>query len=244
MKRMKHWIAALTVLCLLAAPLIALANTLKRNSSGEAVVEVQQWLIDLGYLNDTADGKFGRKTEAAVKAFQKTIGVRQDGRLTDSQREQLMFLYYDVTGAMEGDGPDPEELKELYPDGCSRTGDEAGQVDYCWRHQEAGRLTAILLKPNLPDKAAAIVAARAVDLWLENIYALYDEWGETDDIAFDQLDIFEEAWAEVETDLNDAHGTGSASAQKEMAFWLEGCCTNRCFDLHTAEGNITNSSDE
>ncbi len=237
MKRIKHWIAALTVLCLLAVPLTALTETLKRNSSGEAVAEVQQWLIDLGYLNDVADGKFGRKTETAVKAFQKTIGVRQDGRLTDNQREQLMFLYFDVTSAMEGDGPDPEELKETYPDGCSRTGDEAGQVDYCWRHQEAGRLTAIMLKPGLPDKATAQVASRAVDLWLNNIYALYDEWGETSDIAFDQLDLFEEAWAEVETDLSSAIGPGSASALKEMAFWLEGCCTDRCFDLHTAEPN-------
>ncbi len=237
MKRMKHWIAALTVLCLLAVPLTALTETLKRNSSGKAVAEIQQWLIDLGYLNDAADGKFGRKTEAAVKAFQKTIGVKQNGRLTDSQREQLMFLYYDVTGAMEGDGLDPEELKEMYPDGCSRTGDDAGQVDYCWRHQEAGHLMALMLKPGLPDKAAAQVAARAVDLWLKNIYALYDEWGETSDVAFDQLDLFEEAWAEVETDLNSAYGPGSAAALKEMASWLEGCCTDRCFDLHTAEPN-------
>ncbi len=237
MKRMKQWIAVLAVLCLLAVPLTTQAETLKRNSSGKAVAEVQQWLIDLGYLNDVADGKFGRKTEAAVKAFQKTIGVRQDGRLTDNQQEQLMFLYFDVTGAMEGDGLDPEELKEMYPDGCSRTGDEAGQVDYCWRHQEAGHLMAIMLKPGLPDKATAQVAARAVDLWLNHIYALYDEWGETNDVAFDQLDLFEEAWAEVETDLNNAFGPGSAAALKEMAAWLEGCCTDLCFDLHTAEPN-------
>ncbi len=234
----KRWIAALAVLCLLELPLAAPADTLKKGSRGEDVEEVQAWLIELGYLNDVADGKFGKKTEAAVKAFQKTLGVKQAGKLTDEQRDELQFLYFDVTGAMEGDGLDPEELKELYPDGCSRTGDEAGEVDYCWRHQEAGRLTAILLKPGLPDKAVAEVASRAVDLWLEAVYALYDEWGETDDIAFEQLDIFEETWAEVEADLNDAYGTGSAAALKEMAFWLEGVCTDRCFDMHTAEGNI------
>ena len=237
MKNTKRWIAALTVLCLLAVPLAAPADTLKKGSKGEEVEEVQQWLIDLGYLNDVADGKFGKKTEAAVKAFQKTLGVKQDGRLTDEQREELQFLYFDVTGAMEGDGLDPEELKEMYPDGCSRTGDGPGEVEYCWRHQEAGRLTALMLKPGLPDKAVAEVASRAIELWLDNIYALYDEWGETDDIAYDQLDVFEEAWAEVEPDLNEAHGTGSAAALKEMAFWLEGVCTDRCFDLHTAEGS-------
>ena len=108
MKNTKRWIAALTVLCLLAVPLAAPADTLKKGSKGEAVEEVQQWLIDLGYLNDVADGKFGKKTEAAVKAFQKTLGVKQDGKLTDEQREELQFIYFDVTGAMEGDGLDPE----------------------------------------------------------------------------------------------------------------------------------------
>ncbi|MBR5345820.1 MAG: peptidoglycan-binding protein [Clostridia bacterium] len=238
MKWTMRWIAVFVAVCLLALPFAALADTLKRGSSGEDVEQIQEWLTDLGYLNDVVDGKFGKKTEAAVKAFQKTIGVKQDGKLTDEQQEQLMFLYYDVTGAMEGDGLDPEELKEIYPAGCSRTGDEAGEVDYCWRHQEAGYLTALMLKPNLPDKAIAEVAERAVDIWLENIYALYDEWAEIDpETAYDQLDVFEEAWAEVEPDLNDVYGVGSAAALKAMAFWLEGVCTDRCFDLFTAEGN-------
>ena len=236
-KNMKRWAAVLTVLCLMAMPLTALADTLKRGSAGEEVEQVQEWLTELGYLDDKIDGKFGKKTEAAVKAFQKTIGAKQDGKLTDEQQEELQFLYFDVTGAMEGDGLDPEELQDMYPDGCSRTGDEAGEVEYCWRHQEAGRLTAIMLKPGLPDKAVAEVASRAIELWMNCIYELYDEWGETDDVAYDQLDVFEEAWGEVEPDLNEAYGVGSAAALREMAFWLEGVCTDRCFDLHTAEGN-------
>ena len=113
MKSLKRWISVLTVLCLLSALPGALSETLKKGSQGEAVEEVQQWLINLGYLNDVADGKFGKKTEKAVKAFQKTLGVKQSGRLTDEQQEQLMFLYFDITGVMEGDGADPEELKQL-----------------------------------------------------------------------------------------------------------------------------------
>ena len=238
MKNMKRWIAVLAVLCLMVLPFASLADTLKKGSKGEDVEQVQEWLTELGYLNDVIDGKFGKKTEAAVKAFQKTIGVKQDGKLTDEQQEELMFLYFDVTGAMEGDGLDTEELKEIYPSGCSRTGDNAGEVEYCWRHQEAGYLTSIMLKPGLPDKAMAEVAQRAIDLWLDNIYALYDEWAEIDpDTAYDQLDVFEEIWAEVEPDLNEAHGVGSAAALKAMAFWLEATCTDRCFDLFTAEGS-------
>lgn len=48
--------------------------TIKRGSTGPAVVECQDDLIRLGYdLGNTgADGKFGPKTEAAVKSFQST----------------------------------------------------------------------------------------------------------------------------------------------------------------------------
>ena len=136
----KTWrrIAALLILCLLSLPLSGLAATLKKGSRGEAVKEVQTWLIDLGYLNDTADGAFGRKTEAAVKAFQKTIGVKQNGRLTDEQQTRLLVLWGDVTGIMEGDGLSDEELAEIHPAGCSRKGDDPGQVEYCWRHLDAG----------------------------------------------------------------------------------------------------------
>ena len=236
----KTWrrIAALLVLCLLSLPLSGLAATLKKGSRGEAVKEVQTWLIDLGYLNDTADGAFGKKTEAAVKAFQKTIGVKQNGRLTDEQQTRLLVLWGDVTGIMEGDGLSDEELAEIHPAGCSRKGDDPGQVEYCWRHLDAGRLTQILMLPGLPDTAVGMAAERAVDLWTEGMNALFDEWAETNpDAADKQRDIFEEALAEAEPDLNDALGPGSPAAQRELAFWLEGNCVDRCFDLHTAEGN-------
>ena len=48
--------------------------TIKRGSTGAYVVECQEDLIKLGYALSPygADGKFGKKTEDAVKAFQKT----------------------------------------------------------------------------------------------------------------------------------------------------------------------------
>ena len=41
-----------------------------RGSRGEVVMEVQECLIELGYLNGAADGIFGKNTEASVEAFQ------------------------------------------------------------------------------------------------------------------------------------------------------------------------------
>lgn len=47
--------------------------TLKNGSGGEAVEYVQK------RLNVSVDGKFGPKTEAAVKAFQRSKGLPEDG---------------------------------------------------------------------------------------------------------------------------------------------------------------------
>ena len=56
-------------------------KTIKKGSTGPDVVECQQDLIYLGYDLSPygADGKFGAKTEAAVKAFQGSVGLKQDG---------------------------------------------------------------------------------------------------------------------------------------------------------------------
>ena len=55
--------------------------TIKRGSTGPYVTECQEDLIKLGYdVGPTgADGKFGKNTEAAVKAFQKDQGLTVDG---------------------------------------------------------------------------------------------------------------------------------------------------------------------
>ena len=56
-------------------------KTIKRGSTGPDVVECQTDLIQLGYDLSPygADGKFGKKTEDAVKAFQTSVGLPADG---------------------------------------------------------------------------------------------------------------------------------------------------------------------
>ena len=55
--------------------------TLRKGASGEYVTLLQTLLIQRGYSVGAtgADGKFGAKTEAAVKAFQKDNGLSVDG---------------------------------------------------------------------------------------------------------------------------------------------------------------------
>ncbi len=59
-------------------------STLKPGSSGPEVLELQQLLTALGYGGPgeglgNPDGKYGPRTEKAVKKFQETAGIAVDG---------------------------------------------------------------------------------------------------------------------------------------------------------------------
>lgn len=60
-------------------PDISTFETVQKGSKGEAAKSVQQALIDAGYLDGTADGDFGKKSEEAVQAFQAANGLEQVG---------------------------------------------------------------------------------------------------------------------------------------------------------------------
>lgn len=66
------------------------STTLFNGSKGDDVRELQQALIDLGYLKGTADGIFGNKTEIAVRKFQKANKLSVDG-LAGSTTRQLIL---------------------------------------------------------------------------------------------------------------------------------------------------------
>lgn len=52
---------------------------LARDTEGDDVAQLQRALIDLEFLTGTADGDFGWRTERAVKAWQKELGLQQTG---------------------------------------------------------------------------------------------------------------------------------------------------------------------
>ena len=58
---------------------VATSSAIKEGQSGDDVKQIQQRLIELGYLTGSADGKFGAGTEEAVKAFQRKAGLTADG---------------------------------------------------------------------------------------------------------------------------------------------------------------------
>lgn len=64
--------------------------TLSRGSRFTKVQELQQALIDAGYLDDRADGIFGPRTEAAVMAWQADNGLEQTGVVIPEQLETIL----------------------------------------------------------------------------------------------------------------------------------------------------------
>ncbi len=66
----------MSIILLLQPQVYALS---KRGSTGNEVRQIQQRLIQWGYLTGSADGIYGAKTEAAVKRFQQNNGLTPDG---------------------------------------------------------------------------------------------------------------------------------------------------------------------
>jgi peptidoglycan hydrolase-like protein with peptidoglycan-binding domain len=59
---------------------VPMTRVLRRGSRGEDVERLQQTLRDAGFDVGEVDGKFGPRTEAALKAYQQANGLRADGR--------------------------------------------------------------------------------------------------------------------------------------------------------------------
>ena len=86
---MKKTLLIIITLIMLSMFTNALAE-LSIGSKGSEVVKLQQALIDQGYLNGKADGDFGKKTEEAVKAFQRANNLPETG-VADSDTQASLF---------------------------------------------------------------------------------------------------------------------------------------------------------
>lgn len=62
---------------------------IKFGSTGSAVIKLQQRLRDLGFNPGAVDGVFGENTKAAVKAFQRSVGLQDDGIVGTNTRTKL-----------------------------------------------------------------------------------------------------------------------------------------------------------
>ena len=103
--------------------------TIRRGSKGEDVTYVQTILAGIGYDLGTAgiDGVFGRKTEEAVKAFQRANGLNPDGvvgPLTYTALEKETPVVKDAYTAVIPNltKEEADKIKEAYPNATITVG--------------------------------------------------------------------------------------------------------------------------
>lgn len=93
---------------------------LRFKSRGSKVKELQERLNELGFDAGTPDGIFGRGTERAVKAFQKSVGLDDDGvvgNMTWRALDDAEIVKYDYINASYVNDyllSDGEYYKEVY----------------------------------------------------------------------------------------------------------------------------------
>ncbi|MBR5225602.1 MAG: peptidoglycan-binding protein [Clostridia bacterium] len=226
------------LLSFLCAPAVA---ELSRGSKGDDVKALQSMLIDLGFLEDKADGIFGRNTQTAVKALQHYWGVEETGIADEGVVNDLEILWALAMGLERESGAPVDS--EGYPSSCSWTqeGDEV-YAQFCDRHIEQYPITVQLAYQNPPRKLEYLLMENACAFWLDSIRTMYAYWADRLDgadasVASEQYEIFRAALEENTEMWNKASASGSNEALHSRMKWLEILGVDLCFDLYGAEPN-------
>ena len=94
---------ALIAVMLIVPPAQAAYSTLEFGSRGNSVLQLQRALLALGFDPNGTDGKFGRGTEKAVIAYQKSRGLEADGKAGNLT---LTKLYSETDGSTSSGSTD------------------------------------------------------------------------------------------------------------------------------------------
>ena len=91
---------------------IAKYEDLNPGDSGEAVMDLQRRLVELGYANGTPNGEYGKATISAVAFYQQSNGLEPDG-LASAWLQSVLFsddaLTYEQTKQLDEPEAEPPE---------------------------------------------------------------------------------------------------------------------------------------
>lgn len=167
-------VLAFVLMLVLAVP--SARADLKRGSSGEEVMTLQEQLFDMGYLTEDPDGKFGGKTEAAVKEYQKATGLEETGVVTDELMEKVYQDWIDYWDWVQAQlRLDAEQAKAVadYAPFCYTWENEDGQTcfEYCEKHALLWDATYDILMNGDAESAEYSYLE-----WQAEVISLYNEW--------------------------------------------------------------------
>ena len=97
-------------------------------SSGDSVEKLQQALKIKGFYNGVVDGKFGDGTRAAVKAYQKSVGISQTGKADYATIMKLFGKVQYTTVANDPKMNGITKISQITVPATSRKGDSGKNV--------------------------------------------------------------------------------------------------------------------
>lgn len=156
--------SALALMLLLTAS--SASAQLRRGDRGDEVTQLQQMLLETGWLFELPDGRFGPKTEQAVRDYERHAGLTADGVADDAMLDALLEDWCRLT-MQDGLAQDGR-----YPVFCCFQDTEDGvALDYCEVHAGLFAQTSAL-----GSTGSAADAQQALELWRAEIDRLYDRW--------------------------------------------------------------------
>lgn len=118
------------------AAALTIYKTLEYGDSGDDVLKLQQTLLALGFDPGGTDGRFGSGTEDAVKAYQKSCGLKADGKAGTmtlnalyAAAEAETATYATATSSSTLQYGDSGERVRLLQDALKQLGYSIGTVD-------------------------------------------------------------------------------------------------------------------
>ena len=200
-------------------------GTLYKDIKGHSdeVKDLQQKLTDLDHLNDKVDGKFGKKTQAAVKAFQKAQGLTADGIAWPQTLAALDAAWHAEFGVPE----------DAYAPCCGFLEIDADGTQYwetCEVHTNIYLHAADELPANASEAEIANVYAVAWQTELNRLYQLWLEKCAPEDqpMVINHKVMFEGHLNSQITLWNAQYGEGSLMVLRLVSETMEEQCYTLC----------------
>lgn len=142
------------------------------------VAALQRKLIDLKFLKDRADGIFGKKTEQAVRDYQKWAGFEVTGVAYPQTLNAVGSSWEEKMAPSVAPTPEPTEAPVEYPPCCTYAADESGaaHAEYCALHASIHQASEQLLAEARTDAAAANAWRITRSMWSAELDSLYASW--------------------------------------------------------------------
>lgn len=236
------------VVCLLilVIPLGSLAveypeGTLYRGIYGytEEIEFLQYQLFFAGYLGDDiseVDGKFGKKTEAAVRQFQKDHGIDVTGIVCPNTQNALNDEWENMMEPQGGDNaygePYPYCYIEHYANGTQ-------SVVLCSGHMQIYAEAADAMSlAGTTDEEIIEGLQTGITLWMEELNSLYQQWAALRPEYAQQITAHQQAFMDyyrAQLGIWNAHfGSPSMAALEKAAEMLAEHCSELCIILSGA----------